>query len=70
MSDGTEQFRIRQAQQHAVPPTPGEEIPITVQLRLTFPPWLLEAAAAYSVRNRCGIEDVILETLRDRFGGY
>jgi hypothetical protein len=62
--DLTNAARIAQA---ARVPLPGESIPITVALRLTFAPWLLEALAEQSRRDGCGLEAVILRVLGERF---
>ena len=57
-------FQIRQA---ACPPSPGTTIPIIVELRFNFEPGLLDAIAQQSRRDGCGLEDVIIEVLRDKF---
>jgi len=57
-------FQIRQA---ACPPQPGATIPITVELRFSFEPWLLEAIAEQSKHDGCGLENVIIEVLRQQF---
>lgn len=48
-------------------PSPGESVPLTVAIRLTFAPSLLEAVAAYSRRNQQSLEEAIIAVLRERF---